>query len=437
MHGNLQPFYKKQPVTINKNYNQRTINLFYQVNSIEILASDAFTNNIKKLIKPGNNIPDEIKIQTKTIEEQYNALNESIAKRTKYLNPNIIKEPQKCEIIIQLFKESTAKYLLNEIEILVKDLPAPNSNIQVDTNTRQRTSGILMQAILDMNEIIFLLNSEIVELENILNHQVTEHIMMAIQDSPCIKSTLMEKLTITNVISTKTGLTISISINQFEHTKNAFEITPTSYFGKHINFENTFIIHDQLSTCHCLHQDNKIYTGCKCTPFNPKCSNAILSNTIKKLIKDCPFIETKTQLPTLTHTGVLFPAYSPFTIENSDLLNSIPTNPELPFHVQSNNPIHINTKDSIITLQSATNLPEKIQTLTLTQEELNLLTDFMIPIPITNILTYISWGIGSFSLIILLPITCGIICYYKKRNIQNIDNTQRKTVSLKLTPLLF
>ena len=436
--GKLQPFYKKQPVTINKNFDQRTINLFYQVNNIEILSSETFTKNILKLIKPGKNIPNEILIQTKTITEQYTTLNQSLYKREKYLNPSLVKDSQNCEIVIEIFKDSTATYLLNEIAILAKDLPDQNTDIQADTNTRQRTSGILMQAILDINEIIFLLNAEIAELENILNHVVSENILVAIQESSCIKNTLMEKIEITKVITTKTGLMVRTLIYQFEHTNNAYDIVPTSYLGKHIDFTNTFLIEDHLTTCNCLYNTDNIYTGCTCSPFNQKCSTAIIANDIKTLITDCPFIQTQNHLPLLTYTGILFPSYQPFTIENSEILNSIPSNPDLPFHLQTPNPVNIATKHNKLTLQAATKLPEELQTLNLSSEDLNLLTNFMIPIKFTNILNYVSWSIGGFSIIILFPLICGLVCHFKKYKSPNpVDNNQRRAVQLKLTPFIF
>ena len=437
-HGNLQPYYKIQPVTLNKHFNKHALSLFYKVNNVGIITSENFSKDIQRLIKPGRNIPPEILSQTKTITDQYTILNHTLYKTEKYLNSNRIKEQTNCEITFQIFKDSTATYLANEIAILAKDLPEQTADISSDINIKQRTSGILMQAILDINEIIFLLNKEIAELENLFNHQVTENTILAVQDSSCIQSTLMEKLKITNVIATKTGLMIEIIIYQFQPSENTFAITPTSYLGNQIDFTNTFLINDQLTTCECTFIDDNIYTGCTCSPFNQQCTKAILSNKIKNLISNCPFIQTQNPLPVLTYTGILFPSYKPYSIQNSQISNSIPLQPDLPFHIQTSNPANIAIKDNIMTLQAAHNLPEELQSLTLSEDDFELLTNFMRPLDLSNIINYISWSMGGFSIIILIPIIfCFIFKLKQHNNKSSTYNNSRRSVNLKLMPSLF
>ena len=136
----------------------------------------------------------------------------------------------------------------------------------------------------------------------------------------------------------------------------------------------------------------------------------------KKILTSCKFIETKHLIPRVTLTGVLFPFYTPFTVKNSNLIQKIPQkSTSLPFHVTTNNVVQISFHQHEFKLQAHTQPEnEDIETLTLSQEELSLLENSLLPIPWENIINYISWAVGGTVSILLLPFfTC--LCIHIKK----------------------
>ena len=61
-------------------------------------------------------------MQIKTITDLYTLLSNALDIRQKYTNPEIQKQENKCENLMEIFRDATASYLVNEIEILSKDL---------------------------------------------------------------------------------------------------------------------------------------------------------------------------------------------------------------------------------------------------------------------------------------------------------------------------
>ena len=131
---------------------------------------DTFNNNIKKFLTPGQNPTPDITLQIKTITDLYTLLSNALDIRQKYTNPEIQKQENKCENLMEIFRDATASYLVNEIEILSKDLYPVSQDIS-DISKSQRTSSILMQVILNLNEIISHVQHKTKELENYYNYR--------------------------------------------------------------------------------------------------------------------------------------------------------------------------------------------------------------------------------------------------------------------------
>ena len=173
-----------------------------------------------------------------------------------------------------------------------------------------------MQVILNLNEIISHVQHKTKELENYYNYRTTDNTLLAIQNSSCIEKTLMESISVIGFSPTATGLSVSLTINQFESSENNFSIVSTSYFGRELDISNTYLINENLFKCKCLFLHQQIL---------------ILP------------IYWKPTLHTQTHThGVLFPFFTPFTVTDSTLNNKLPQQQtNLPFHVTTGNPIKI------------------------------------------------------------------------------------------------
>ena len=120
--SNLQPFYKEKPLILNREYHQTNIDIFLKVADVRIFASDVFNNNIKKFLTPGQNPTPDIILQIKTITDQYTILSNTLDDRQKYTNPETQKQEKNCKTLMEIFRDATASYLVNEIEILSKDL---------------------------------------------------------------------------------------------------------------------------------------------------------------------------------------------------------------------------------------------------------------------------------------------------------------------------
>jgi len=189
-----------------------------------------------------------VTLQIKTITDLYTLLSNTLDIRQKYTNPKIQKQENKCENLMEIFRDATASYLVNEIEILSKDLYPASQDIS-DISKSQRTTSILMQVILNLNEIISHVQHETTELENYSNYRTTDNTLLAIQNSSCIEKTLMESISVIGFLPTATGLSVSLTINQFESSENTFSIVSTSYFGRELDISNTYLINENLFKC--------------------------------------------------------------------------------------------------------------------------------------------------------------------------------------------
>ena len=436
--ADLQPFYKEKQVFINPEFHQRAIEIFLKVADYDLFKNEKFILDLKKFLSPGINPSDDIKLQIKTISKLYSKLSNSFKFRDKYLNPEIENLIKPCQLSIQIFPDETAAYLIQEMSILSKDLYSPSTDIS-DTSKSQRTSSILMQVILNLNEIISLVINEATELENYANFQPTENIYLNIQNSSCIEPNLMEHVKITENIPTKTGVRVSLTIIQFKQSMNTFSIIPTSYLGKEVDFTNTYLINEKLFKCQCLFSDKQILTGCECVPFDEKCSKALINNNLIEIFNNCPFTQTKVSIPRITYTGILFPYYTPFTISQSTTINKIPQQPtNLPFHITTANALTTSFNQHELTLQSNHHTEsESIDILNLNEEERESLENFMMPISWENILTYVSWAMGGTLGILIIPIIICASIKIKHYKTENKQHNQRKTVTLKLSPFLF
>jgi len=156
-------------------------------------------------------------------------------------------------------------------------------------------------------------------------------------------------------------------------------------------------------------------------------------------MKLCPFIESQHSIPKLTHTGVLFPFFTPFTVTDSTLNNKLPQQQtNLPFHVTTGNPIKIAFQQHTLVLQANTKPElETIDLLNLNDEELRILEENFVPVPWENIVNYISWSVGGTFGILLIPFLFCICKYNKKFKNVNTPHNRRKSVHLKLNPLIF
>ena len=107
---------------------------------------------------------------------------------------------------------------------------------------QKKTSALLMQALLDLNMIHLYLTNEILEFESVINYITTPHAFLAIQNSECIGKTANEKLHISHVNASPTGLTIYLSILQYRHSTNTYTLIATPYFGFSLDLQEVYFI---------------------------------------------------------------------------------------------------------------------------------------------------------------------------------------------------
>jgi len=319
----LQPYSKKGRIIINIDHAEFHTSLFLKVVDHNLFKTENFTKGLEKLRFPGLKPPPTMVEQIKTINSIYADLNTLFDRRNKILGTQAPKTDP-CQVTYQIFSNSFATHIINELLLIVADLPDPTTDLTSNQIQAKKASALLMQALLDLNKIYVYLNNELLELENAVNHINTPHTFLAIQNSPCIDKVANEKLHILYTKASSTGLTIYITVIQYRHSLNTYSLIPTPYFGFVLDLTNVFLIEDKLAKCSCIYEDSYVHTGCACVPLEEKCNQAIENNNVLLMLDSCEIIPEQSVGPQTTLTGVLFPTYFPFTLPGANIEHELP-----------------------------------------------------------------------------------------------------------------
>jgi len=433
----LAPFYKQNQVNINKAHVQHDIVLYIKIVDPTYFGSESFKENIIKFTSPNVKLNPAITKQTQTIKSQYSTITNLLLLQNKYLNEDILFSPEnQCQIETNVFLDSYAKRLTEELHLLQADLPALSPNLKDDEITLQAVSGILMQVILDLQIIITSLYEELQELEAYVNLQTTKTTYFLIQNSSCLNPELHEHIAVNNVQPSKSGLIINLKVVQFQPTNNAFTLIATNYFQNQVNLKNTFLISEQLETCNCLYNKNQVYTGCQCSKYNPNCAAALNENNIKNIIYNCEWIPSISHFPQPTLNGMLFSTYVPYTLKGTSLETLNPNQDySLPFHVVSSNQFKISYKNVELIYQTQKKLDaETIEILDTDQDTIDLLENTFQDLTWPDIVTYLSLTLAGSATFTMVATIIGF--YVKKQNYKApYSSKQRRPVTLTFQPI--
>ena len=349
----LQPYSKKGKIIINIDHAEYHTSLFLTVVDHNLFKTQTFTKGLEKLMFPGIKPPPTIVEQITTLKGIYTDLNSLFDRRNKILGSHVLKADP-CQVTYQIFSNSFATHIINELLLTVADLPDPTTDLTTNQIQAKKASALLMQALLDLNKIYLYLNNEILELENVVNHMTTPHTFQAIQNSLCIDKLANEKLHILNTKASTTGLMIYINVVQYKHSLHTYSLIPTPYFGFVLNLTNVFLIEDKLAKCSCIYEDSYVHTGCACLPLEENCNKAIENNNVLLILDSCSIIPEQNTGPQTTLTGVLFPTYSPFTLPEADIDHALPP-PSFPllFHLTSSKRFKITYQGRKLLFQAA------------------------------------------------------------------------------------
>ena len=433
----LAPFYKENQVNINYAHVQHNIVLYLKVVNPTYFGPENLRENILKFISPNVKLNPAITKQTETIQSQYTTITKLLILQDKYVNEEIsLPTENQCQIETNIFLDSYASRLTEELKLLQADLPALSQPLKSDEVTLQAVSGILMQVILDLEIIITSLYDELQELESYVNLQTTKNTYFLIQNSPCLNPDLHEHIYVNDVQPSKSGLIINLKVIQFQPTSNAFTLISTIYFQNQVNLENTFLISDQLETCDCLYHKNQVYTGCQCSKYNPECATALKEIDIPNMINNCKWIPSNSNLPQLTLNGILFSSYVPYTLKQTSLQNLSPNQDySLPFHVASSNQFKISYKNLELIYQTQRQLDtETIDILNIDKNSIDLLKATFQTFTWPDILIYLCLTLAGTAILIMV-ITI-ISFYIKKHNYKtSYKSPQRRPVTLTFQPI--
>ena len=433
----LLPYLKKEKVLINIDHSEVHTSLFLKTVNLNIFKTEPFTKGLEKLMSPGINPPPSITEQLNTIKSIYTDLNNLFERRNKMLGTHI-NNPESCQVIYQIFSDAYATHIVQELLLIVSDLPDPTTDLS--KNLTKKTNGILMQALLNLNKIYLYLNNEVLELENVINYITTPHTFLAVQNSACIDSLANERIHITHTQASPNGLIIFMNIIQYKHTLNTYSLIPTPYFGFTLDLTDVFLIDDNLAICTCIYTDTYVRTGCVCSPLEQTCNQAIEENNIMLMLDNCKIIPEQTFGPQPTITGVLFSSYLPFTLEGSDLDHQIPPPSfELPFHVSSRNKFEITYQGRKLHFQAASAIPaDSIEIPEISPEVLQQIKNKLNPISPTFFYEVLTYTLACLACLFLIPLIILLTCKNPTilNNIRVSNPSDRRQVNLTLTKLI-
>ena len=438
VHADLAPFLKQKQVIINVDYSEIHTSLFLKTVDQSLFKTETFTNNLEKLMYPALNPPTDIVEQIKTIKSIYADLN-ALFKKRKTLLGNNAQKPEPCQVTYQLFTETSAKQIINEINLIVSDLPDVTTDLSIDKHAK-KTSALLMQALLDLNKIHLYLTNEILELESLINYLTTPHAFLAIQNSNCIEKNANEKVQISQVDASPNGLTVHITVLQYRHSINTYALIATPYFGFSLDLQDVYLIDDTLAKCNCLFNDGYISTGCICSPLDEACNSAITLNQILEIFNICPIIPAPMQGPQPTLTGVLFPSYYPFTLKNSDLTHLLPPpSSNYPFHVTSSHKFEITYLGRKLQFQAASSeIPDSVEQPNFPADILDKIRIKYSPVSTSLLYEILTYSLLGLTGLLIVPLL--LLLSLRKTNLRNnitIHNPEaRRPVNLTLAKLI-
>ena len=153
-----------------------------------------------------------------------------------------------------------------------------------------------------------LLTQEDDDLTLFLNKNIPDQTIPIIQSAPCFHPEFKENLTINSVTPSSTGLSIDYHVVQYTENKILNALIATPFLHQKLNLTNVYLYQESLVTLQC--PTNELTSTCLKVPFNPKCSEALSKRFIYPILRECPFIEDPTSIPTFTPNGILVPAGS-------------------------------------------------------------------------------------------------------------------------------
>ena len=162
-----------------------------------------------------------------------------------------------------------------------------------------------------------LLTQEDDDLTLFLNKNIPDQTIPIIQSAPCFHPEFKENLTINSVTPSSTGLSIDFHVVQYTENKILNALIATPFLHQKLNLTNVYLYQESLVTLQC--PTNELTSTCLKVPFNPKCSEALSKRFIYPILRECPFIEDPTSIPTFTPNGILVPAGSTIVPQKTNL----------------------------------------------------------------------------------------------------------------------
>ena len=420
--SDLQLYYKDRVHHINTEHEQHRITIDFQVLNYETFATP-YQSIINAFTKPGRSISPEITSLIATMTNQHNKISNLFNIRDKYLKAQSQLSSTSCTTSMSIFSLETSKELLQELTILKDDLPAASTVLSSQATETPMVESLLIQVTVNLRLIKNLLNSEIIELQFLTNGHVSDKLIFTAQNSSCLNSEKKDKFFIKSIRPYATGLQIQLDVFQYDMLENGFSLIATPIFNKKLDLNNTFEMAGTLQTCTCVAKFDNVLTGCTCDEFSLDCKTALLNRDFLQIFSTCPMTTTDETFPIMTQTGLLFPKYMPFQLDQTSLTNLIPLQDMfLPFHVTSSKVFKIkNHKSSLVYRPPPNILTESIDLINMGQDVIDHLNHMTKDTPYEKILNYVSYALAILSALLLIPLS--ILSYLRsKRN--NKDTLQ-------------
>ena len=161
-------------------------------------------------------------------------------------------------------------------------------------------------------------------------------LFLSIQSAPCFQPDLYENLTITSVKPSSTGLFIDFHVTQYKENNILTALIATPLLHQKLNLTNVYLYQENLVTLQCPIET--LTSTCLTIPFHTKCVKALRKRFIYPILRECPFIEDPTSIPTFTPNGILVPAGSTIVPPPPNVQQPL----KKPVLLLNDNDVHIN-----------------------------------------------------------------------------------------------
>ena len=109
--------------------------------------TETFTKGLEKLMFPGIKPPPPTMVeQIPSLKGIYTDLNSLFDRHNKILGTPVLKADP-CQVTYQIFSNSFATHIINELLLIVADLPDPTTDLTTNQIQAKKASALLMQAL--------------------------------------------------------------------------------------------------------------------------------------------------------------------------------------------------------------------------------------------------------------------------------------------------